>query len=90
MTKSYLHLMKVADARAYVTDQTAFETFKTYIFIEETRPYDELTDDNTYIPVEDLRKHMTFEMFMEMICNKTSIFQETRWTVEVKQFIHSL
>lgn len=60
------------------------DDLKKFIFIEETRPYDELTDENVYVKTAELGSHLPDQFFREMQCEVVMSIIETRWTVEVK------
>lgn len=82
--------MKVSQVIAYFEKTgTAVNIadLKRFIFIEKTRPYHLLTNENTFVLCSDLRPLLSVEFFRQMECVVVTHLDERRWAVEVKDAI---
>lgn len=84
---SYISVMNMKKVRIFLENNglySFFHRYKKFIFIEHTKPYDELTEKNTYILVSQLRENYG-EHFMRILESSVVTHMiETRWTVEIK------
>jgi len=90
--KTFTAIMNVCQVNNFLSSATnmwcnsvdELRTFKKFIRIEETKPYDQLTDKNTFVSAQELREYMPAQLFREMECVVVTCLIEQRWIVEIK------
>lgn len=86
--KIEMTLFKLAEVLNYMdTKGISFDPhyFDLFLSIEETRPYDQLTANNTYIQTQDVATLMDTQAFREMECEVCQLMVEKRWFHKLNQ-----
>lgn len=84
---SLVAIMRLSEVKAWLckNDIPALNEYELsrHIVVDETGPFVELTDSNTYATSESIRKQLPVIVMRFMECEVVTCLQEFRWLMEV-------